>query len=66
MESRTRLSLADAALLAQTGNGVRGELESLLAGLGQMLAAASSALADTYFMHVKIPHQLSGAGTETP
>jgi hypothetical protein len=65
MESRTRLSLADAARLAQAENGVRGELESLLAGLGVALGAASSALADTYFMHVKIPHQLVGAGEAT-
>jgi uncharacterized circularly permuted ATP-grasp superfamily protein/uncharacterized alpha-E superfamily protein len=65
MESRTRLSLADAARLAQAENGVRGELESLLAGLGEALGAASSALADTYFMHVKIPHQLVGPGEAT-
>jgi len=66
MESCTRLSLADAVRLAQAENGVRGGLESLLAGLGQALGAASSALADTYFMHIKIPHQLAGAGPETP
>jgi hypothetical protein len=65
MESHTRLSLADAARLAQAENGLRGELESLLAGLGQALGAASSALADTYFMHVKIPHQLVGPGEAT-
>ncbi len=65
MESRTRLSLADAAHLATAGNGVRSELETLLAGLGQALGAASSALAGTYFMHVKIPHQLAGSGPET-
>ncbi len=64
MESRTRLSLADAALLAQSDGGVRGELESLLAGLGQALGTASSALADTYFMHAKVPHQLVGNGPE--
>jgi uncharacterized alpha-E superfamily protein len=64
MESRTRLSLADPVLLAHPENGVRGELETLLAGLGQALAAASSAVADTYFMHVKIPHQLVGPGPE--
>jgi len=66
MESRTRLSLADAARLMQAKDGVRGELESLLAGLGQALGAASSAIADTYFMHVKIPHQLVGPGPEMP
>jgi uncharacterized circularly permuted ATP-grasp superfamily protein/uncharacterized alpha-E superfamily protein len=61
MESRTRLSLADAVRLALAGDGVRNELETLLAGLGQALGAASSALADTYFMHVKVPHQLVGS-----
>jgi uncharacterized circularly permuted ATP-grasp superfamily protein/uncharacterized alpha-E superfamily protein len=65
MESRTRLSLADAARLAQAEGGVRSELESLLAGLGQALGAASSAVADTYFMHVKVPHQLVGTGPKT-
>jgi len=64
MESSTRLSLADAVLLAQSENGIRGELDTLLAGLGQALTAASSAVADTYFMHVKIPHQLVGPGPE--
>jgi uncharacterized circularly permuted ATP-grasp superfamily protein/uncharacterized alpha-E superfamily protein len=66
MESRTRLSLADATQLAQAENGVRSNLESLLAGLGQALGAASSAVADTYFMHVKVPHQLAGTGPEMP
>jgi hypothetical protein len=47
--------------LALAGDGVRNELETLLAGLGQALGAASSALADTYFMHVKVPHQLVGS-----
>jgi len=65
MESRTRLYLADAVRLAQAENGVRSELESLLAGLGQTLGAASSAVADTYFMHVKVPHQLVGSGPKT-
>jgi hypothetical protein len=65
IETRTRLSLADATLLARIDNGIRGELDSLLACLGQALGAASSAVADTYFMHVKIPHQLAGPGTET-
>jgi hypothetical protein len=66
LESLTRLSLADATRLAETGNGVRSELESLLAGLGGAVAAASGAVADTYFMLVKVPHQLAGAGPKTP
>jgi uncharacterized circularly permuted ATP-grasp superfamily protein/uncharacterized alpha-E superfamily protein len=65
MESRTRLSLADATRLAVAKNGVRGELETLLAGIGQALGAASSAVAGTYFMHVKVPHQLAGSGSKT-
>jgi hypothetical protein len=65
MESITRLSLADATRLAQPENGVRGELESLLAGLGEALVAASGAVANTYFMLVKVPHQLVGAGQKT-
>jgi uncharacterized circularly permuted ATP-grasp superfamily protein/uncharacterized alpha-E superfamily protein len=66
LESLTRISLADATRLAQAENGVRSELESLLAGLGEALAAASGAVADTYFMLVKVPHQLVGAGPEIP
>jgi uncharacterized alpha-E superfamily protein len=66
LESLTRLSLADATRLAQPENGVRSELDSLLAGLGEALAAASGAVADTYFMLVKVPHQLAGDGPKTP
>jgi uncharacterized circularly permuted ATP-grasp superfamily protein/uncharacterized alpha-E superfamily protein len=62
MESSTRLSLADAVVLALADNGIRHELESLLASLGQAINAASSAIADTYFMHVKVPHQLTQTG----
>jgi hypothetical protein len=65
MQSLTRLSLADVTQLAQSENGVRGELESLLAGLGQALGATSGAIAHTYFMLVKVPHQLVGAGQKT-
>ncbi|HYQ73047.1 MAG TPA: circularly permuted type 2 ATP-grasp protein [Gammaproteobacteria bacterium] len=65
MESRTRLNLSDAATLAVAANGVRSELDALLAGLGQALGAASGAIADSYFMHVKVPHQLAGAGPRT-
>jgi uncharacterized circularly permuted ATP-grasp superfamily protein/uncharacterized alpha-E superfamily protein len=65
MESLTRLSLADATRLARPENGVRGELESLLAGLGEALGAMSSAVGHTYFMLVKVPHQLGGSGPET-
>jgi uncharacterized alpha-E superfamily protein len=66
MESLTRLSLADVTRLAASDNGVRGELESLLAGLGEALAATSGAIANSYFMLVKVPHQLAGARAETP
>ncbi|MGD8629542.1 MAG: circularly permuted type 2 ATP-grasp protein [Gammaproteobacteria bacterium] len=62
MESLTRLSLADVGKLAHSENGVRGELESLLAGLGEALGAMSGAIANTYFMLVKVPHQLAGPG----
>jgi uncharacterized alpha-E superfamily protein len=64
MESLTRLSLADVARLAQPENGVRGELESLLANLGEAFGAMSGAIANTYFMLVKVPHQLAGSGSK--
>jgi len=58
LEARTRLSLADATTLAQDGGGSRSALQALLEDIGTALGSAANGLAETYFMHVEVPHQL--------
>ena len=58
MEAATQLNLASADELAETDDGSRTRLESLLGSLSQSLSEASDALTETYFIHAERPYQL--------
>jgi uncharacterized circularly permuted ATP-grasp superfamily protein/uncharacterized alpha-E superfamily protein len=64
LEASTRLSLTDAATLAQSEDGTRPLLDNLLAGLYQNLGTASDALTKSYFTHAEGPFQLVDTGPE--
>ena len=58
VEAATLLKLADVDDLVNTDEDMRGQLENLLAGLGQSLAEVSDAVTATYFTHAERPYQL--------
>ncbi len=58
MEAATQLKLANAGELAETENGTRPRLDTLLAGLAHSLSETSNALTATYFTHAQRPYQL--------
>ncbi|MGB5605540.1 MAG: circularly permuted type 2 ATP-grasp protein, partial [Gammaproteobacteria bacterium] len=58
MEAATQLKLANADELAETENGTRPRLDTLLAGLAHSLSETSNALTATYFTHAQRPYQL--------
>lgn len=58
MEAATQLRLASAEELAETDNGQRLRLNTMLTGLNQSLVEASDALSATYFTHAERPYQL--------
>jgi uncharacterized alpha-E superfamily protein len=58
IEAATLLKLANVDDLVNADEDMRGQLENLLAGLGQSLAEVSDAVTATYFTHAERPYQL--------